>query len=103
MFKNTSYCCDYYFTACVIAVIACVIAVVAACVIKTHSSISVAKKTKEDLQHTSVLFTGTIKLPNSAFHISKPTKPISITFIYFMPYIYTTSHIKIEGYHFNTS
>ena len=29
--------------------------------IKTHSSVSAAKKTKEDVQHTSVLFTGTIK------------------------------------------
>ena len=32
---------------------------------------AVAKKTKEDAQHTSVLFTGTIKLPNSAFCFSK--------------------------------
>ena len=48
-------------------------------------------------RHTSVLFTGTIKSPNSAFYISKTTKPISIQFIYFLPYIYTTSHIKIEG------
>ena len=32
---------------------------------------AVAKKTKEDARHTSVLFTGTIKLPNSAFRLSK--------------------------------
>ena len=32
-----------------------------AILIKTHSSVSVAKKTKEDARHTSVLFTGTIK------------------------------------------
>ena len=56
-----------------------------------------AKKTKEDVRHTSVLFTGTVKLLNSAFCISKSTKPISTKFIYFLPYIYTTSHIKFEG------
>ena len=30
--------------------------------IKTHSSVSVAKKTKEDTRHTSVLLAGTVKL-----------------------------------------
>ena len=70
--------------------------------IKTHSSVSVAKKTK-DMWHTSVLFTGTVKLPNSAFCISKTTKSISTKFIYFLPYIYITSHTKIEGNHFSTS
>ena len=45
--------------------------------IKTQSSVSVAKKTKKDVRHTSVLFTDTAKLPNSAFCISKTTKPIS--------------------------
>ena len=35
-----------------------------------------AKKTKEDMQHTIVLFPGSIKLPNLAFCISKTTKPI---------------------------
>ena len=34
--------------------------------IKTHSSVSAAKKTKEDVWHTSVLFTSTVKLSNSA-------------------------------------
>ena len=71
--------------------------------IKTHSSVSAAKKTKEDARHTSVLFTGTIKLPNSAFCISKTTIPISTKFTYFLPYIYTTSHIKIEGNIFSIS
>ena len=70
---------------------------------KTHSSVSAAKKTKEDVQNTSVLFTGTIKLPNSAFCISKTTNPISTKFIYFLPYMYTTSHIKIAENHFNSS
>ena len=71
--------------------------------IKTHSSVSAAKKTKEDARHTSVLFTGTVKLPNSAFCISKTTTPISTKFTYFLPYIYTTSHIKIEGNVFSSS
>ena len=31
--------------------------------IKTHSIVLVAKKTKKDAQHTSVLFTGTVKQP----------------------------------------
>ena len=54
---------------------------------------SAAKKTKKDLQHTSVLFTGAVKLLNSAFHISKTTKPISTKFIYFLPYsTYTLLH-----------
>ena len=51
--------------------------------IRAHSSVSVAKKTKEDTRHTGALFTGTIKLPNSAFRISKTTKPISTKFTYF--------------------
>ena len=50
--------------------------------------------------HASVSLTGTTKLPNSAFHISKTSKPISTKFIYFLPYIYATSHIKIEEHHF---
>ena len=49
--------------------------------IKTHSSVSVAKKSKEDVRHTSNLFNGTIKLPNSAFLISKTKKLI-------LPYLY---------------
>ena len=71
--------------------------------IKTHSSVSVAKKTEKDVRHTSVLFTGTTKLPNLAFCISETTKPISTKFMYFLPYIYTTSHIKFEGYRFSSS
>ena len=59
--------------------------------IKTNSSVSLAKKTK-NLHHRSVLFTGTIKLLNLAFHIFKTTKLISTKFINFLPYIYTTSH-----------
>ena len=39
-----------------------------------------AKKTK-DAWHTSVLFTGTVKSPNSAFRISETTKPISTQFL----------------------
>ena len=63
----------------------------------TVASVPADKKTKEDMQHTSVLFTGTIKLPNSAFCISKTTESISTKFIYFLPYTYSyiTSHIKI--------
>ena len=71
--------------------------------IKTHSSVSVAKKPKKDARHTSVLFTGTVKLPNSAFCISKTTKPISAKFTYFLPYIYTTLHTKIEVNSFSSS
>ena len=71
--------------------------------IKTHSSVSAAKKPEEEASHTSVLFTGTVKLPNSAFCISKTNIPISTKFTYFLPYIYTTSHIKIEGNSFSSS
>ena len=53
--------------------------------IKTHSSVSVTKKTKEEVWYTSVLFTGSAKLPNLAFYIFKTTKPISNKFIYFLP------------------
>ena len=56
-----------------------------------------AKKTKEDMRHKSVLFTGTVKLPNSAFCISITIKPISTKFIFLLPYTYTISHIKIKG------
>ena len=62
--------------------------------IKTHSSVSAAKKTKEDMWHTCVLFTGIIKLPNSAFCISNTTKLISAKFKYFN---FSLLHIKIEG------
>ena len=62
----------------------------------TVGSVSVAKKTKEDVRHTRMLFTGTVKFPNSAFCISKTTKPISTKFILFLLYIYTTSRIQIK-------
>ena len=68
-----------------------------------HSSVSAAKKSKEDVRHISVLFTGTVKFPDSAFCISKTTKLISTKFIYFLPYIYITSRIKIEGNCFRIS
>ena len=54
-------------------------------------------------QDTNVLFIGTVKLPNSAFCISKTTILISNKFTYFLPYIYTTSHIKIEENSFSSS
>ena len=60
-----------------------------------HSCMSAAKETK-GTQHTSVLFTGSVKSPNSAFDISNTTKLISTKFICFLLYIFTTSHIKIE-------
>ena len=50
--------------------------------IKTHSSVSVAKKTKQDVRHTSMLFNGTVKLPNSVFLISK-TKKLILPYLYF--------------------
>ena len=71
--------------------------------IKIHSSVSAAKKTKKDVWHTSVLFAGTAKLPNSAFCISKTTKPISTKFTYFLLFIYTTLHSKFEGNRFSSS
>ena len=61
--------------------------------IKTHGHVSVAKK---DVQHTSVLFTGTTKLSFSTPHISITTTPISIKFTYSMPSIYMTLHIKLD-------
>ena len=50
---------------------------------------------KRDARHTSMLFIGIIKLPNSACCISKTAKLISTKFIYLLLYIYTTLHIKI--------
>ena len=70
--------------------------------IGTHSSVSVAKNIKKCV-HTSVLLSGTAKLPNLAFCFSKTNKPISTKFIYFLHYIYSTSHIKIEGNRFSSS
>ena len=69
--------------------------------VKTRRHVSVAKKMKKDMQHTSALFTGNLKLPNSAFCISKTTKPISTKFIFFLPYICTTLHIKVKGNRFS--
>ena len=42
---------------------------------------------KQDTRHTSMLFIGIIKLPNSACCISKTTKLISTKFIYLLLYI----------------
>ena len=64
-----------------------------AVLIKTHGHVSAAK---EDVWHTSVLFTGTTKLPFSTPHISITTGLISIRFTYFMPFIYMTLHTKFE-------
>ena len=44
-----------------------------------------------------------LKLLNSAFRISKTIKLIFTKLIYFLPYIHTTSHIKIVGNRFSTS
>ena len=55
--------------------------------IKTHGRVSAAK---EDVRHTSVLFTGTAKSPFSTPHTSITTGPISIKFTYFMLSKYTT-------------
>ena len=67
-------------------------------IIKTHGRVSVAK---EDVRHTSVLFTGTAKSPFSTPYISITTGPISITFTYFMSCIYTTLHTKVEENRFS--
>ena len=53
---------------------------------------SVAKKPKEDARHTSVLFTGTVKLANSAICIFKTTLPISNLHIFCLTY--TQLHIS---------
>ena len=65
--------------------------------IKTHG-LSAAK---EDMWHTSVLFTGTAKSPFSTPHISITTGQISIKVKYFMPCIYTTLHAKFEENRFS--
>ena len=61
--------------------------------IKTHSSVSAAKKTKKVVRHTSVLFTGTAKLPNSAFCISKTTQEF-LPNLYIFCLTYTLLHIS---------
>ena len=63
------------------------------CKIKTNGCMSVAKK---DVQHASVLFTGTTKSLFSTPHFSITTELISIKFTYFMPSIYMTLHMKFE-------
>ena len=62
-------------------------------VIKTHGHVLAAK---EDVWHTSVLFTGTAKSPFSTPQISITTGLISIKFTYFMPFIYITLHTKFK-------
>ena len=62
--------------------------------IKIHGCVSVAKKA---VWHTSVLYTGTAKSPFSTPLIFIITRPISITFIYFIPSIYMILHTKFEG------
>ena len=63
--------------------------------IKTYGHVSATKEMKIDAQHTSVLFTGNVKLPISIF---KTTKLISTKFIYLLrSYTLATSHIKIES------
>ena len=62
-------------------------------IIKTHVRVSAAKKA---VWHTSVLFTGTAKLPFSTPCISITTGLISMKFTYFIPYIYVTLHTKFE-------
>ena len=61
--------------------------------IKTHSRVCAAK---EDVWHTSVLFTETAKSSFSTPHISITTGLISIKFTYLMPSIYTTLYTKFE-------
>ena len=61
--------------------------------IRTHSSVSAAKKTKQDTWHTSVLFTGTIELPNSTFHIYKILSQF-LTNLYIFCCTYTLLHIS---------
>ena len=61
--------------------------------IKTQGRVSAAKK---DVQHASVLFTGTTKSLFLTLHISITTELISIKFIYFMPFIYTTLPTKFK-------
>ena len=70
--------------------------------VKTHSSVSVAKKTKEDVTHKCVIY-WYHKVAKFSLLYFQTTKPISNKFIYFLPYIYTTSHIKIKGNHFSSS
>ena len=60
---------------------------------KTHSSVSAAKKTKKDMRHTSILFTGTINLLNSTSCISKlPSRFLPNLYIFCLTY--TLLHIS---------
>ena len=72
------------------------------CYISRHSSVSVAKKTKD----AKCVIYGTVKSPNLVFCMSKTaTKKISTKFIYIFCFTYTlhTSQINIEGNHFSIS
>ena len=57
---------------------------------------------KEDVWHTSVLFTGIAKSPFSTPYISITTGPISIKFTYFMSSIHMTLHTKFEENRFSS-
>ena len=61
--------------------------------IMTHGCLSAAK---EDMRHTSVLFTGTPKSPFATPRISITTGPISIKYTYYMSSIYMTLPTKFE-------
>ena len=68
--------------------------------IKTHCHVSVAKKVKKDTWHTSVyvVLTGTVKLLNSAFCISKlQSWFLPNLYMFCFIYLYTTLQIKMEG------
>ena len=67
--------------------------------ISRHTVVCQQPRKQKKMCSTQVcyVFTGTVKLLNSAFRISKTTRSISTKFIYFLPYICTTSHIKIKG------
>ena len=56
----------------------------------------VCRAAKKSRPYTRVLFTRTRIFPISAFCISKTIAPIFTKFIYFMLYIYTTSHTKFK-------
>ena len=56
---------------------------------------SAAKKTQKVIWHTSVLFTGNIKSPNS---VSKTTKPISIQFYQMIKNFNLKEGLKMKNY-----
>ena len=73
------------------------------CILSRHTAVCQRPRKQKKMCSTQVLFTSTTKLPNSAFCISKTTKLIFTKFIYFLPYIYTTLHIKFEENCFSSS